>query len=54
MKLGSAMVDEGRRHVQQDTLSQRGSKGDPIYGIRRTLQSCAEHLTDKQALGRRW
>jgi transposase len=49
VKLGSAMVDEVRRRVQQDTLGHRGRKGDPLYGIRRTLQIGAEHLTDKQA-----
>jgi transposase len=35
--------------VQQDTLGHRGRKGDPLYGIRRTLQIGAEHLNDKQA-----
>ncbi|MET3946369.1 ISL3 family transposase [Arthrobacter sp. AL08] len=49
VKLGSAMVDEVRRRVQQDTLGHRGRKGDPLYGIRRTLQIGAEHLTEKQA-----
>jgi hypothetical protein len=29
----------------------RGRKGDPLYGIRRTLQIGAEHLTGKQATG---
>lgn len=49
VKLGSAMVDEVRRRVQQDTLGHRGRKGDPLYAIRRTLQIGAEHLTDKQS-----
>ncbi len=49
MKPGSAMVDEVRRRVRQDTLGHRGRKGDPLYGIRRTLQIGAEHLTGKQA-----
>jgi transposase len=49
VKLGSAMVDEVRRRVQQDTLGHRGRKGDPLFGIRRTLQVGAEHLTDKQS-----
>jgi transposase len=48
MKLGSAMVDEVRRRVQQDTLGHRGRKGDPLFRVRRTLQIGAEHLTDKQ------
>ena len=49
VKLGSGMVDEVRRRVQQETLGHRGRKGDPLYGIRRTLQIGAEHLSDKQA-----
>jgi transposase len=49
VKLGSAMVDEVRRRVQQDTLGHRGRKGDPLYGIRRTLQIGAEHLSEKQS-----
>lgn len=48
VKLGSAMVDEVRRRVQQDTLGHRGRKGDPLYGIQRTLQIGAEQLSDKQ------
>ena len=51
VKFGSAMVDEVRRRVQQDTLGRRGCKGDPLYGSRRTLQTGAEHLTDKQDAG---
>ena len=43
------MVDEVRRRVQQDTLGHRGRKGDPLYGIRRTLQIGAELLSEKQA-----
>jgi transposase len=49
VKLGSAMVNEVRRRIQQDTLRHRGRKGDPLYGIRRTLQIGAEYLTEKQA-----
>ncbi|MET4096679.1 transposase [Arthrobacter sp. UYCu712] len=49
VKPGSTMVDEVRRRIQQDTLGHLGRKGDPLYGIRRTLQIGAEHLTDKQA-----
>lgn len=48
VKLGGAVVDQVRRRVQQDTLGHRGRKRDPLYGIRRTLQCGAEHLTDKQ------
>lgn len=43
------MVDEVRRRVQQETLGHRGRKGDPLYGIRRTLQIGVEHLSEKQA-----
>ena len=38
VKLGSAMVDEVRRRVQQETRGHRGRKGDPLHGIRGTLQ----------------
>jgi len=38
-------VDEVRRRVQQETLGDRGRKGDPLYGIRPPLQIGAEHLT---------
>lgn len=48
VKLGGQMVDEVRRRVQQDILGHRGRAGDPLYGIRRTLQIGAEHLTTKQ------
>lgn len=33
VKLGTAVVDEVRRRVQQETLGHRGRKGDPLYGI---------------------
>ena len=49
MKLGTAAVDEVRRRVQQETLGHRGRKGDPLYGIRRVLQSGAENLTPNQS-----
>jgi hypothetical protein len=49
VKLAGAMVDDVRRRVQQETLGHRGRTGDPLYGIRRTLQIGAEHLTEKQA-----
>jgi transposase len=48
VKLGSTMVDEVRRRVQQDTLGRRGHAKDPLYGIRRSLQIGVEHLTEKQ------
>ncbi len=48
VKLGTAAVDECRRRVQQETLSHRGRKGDPLYGIQNLLRAGAEKLTDKQ------
>lgn len=48
VKLGATMVDEVRRRVQHETLGHRGHAGDPLYGIRRTLQIGVEHLSDKQ------
>jgi transposase len=48
VKLGSQVVEEVRRRVQQDTLHRRGHKNDPLYRIRRTLLTGEEHLTDKQ------
>jgi transposase len=33
VKLGSQMLDEVRRRVQQDTLGHRGHKSDPLYRI---------------------
>ncbi|PJI95196.1 ISL3 family transposase [Luteimicrobium subarcticum] len=48
VKLGTAVVDEVRRRVQQDTTGHRGRKGDPLAGIQTILRAGAEHLTDKQ------
>ncbi|GAA3076372.1 MULTISPECIES: ISL3 family transposase [Actinomycetes] len=48
VKLGTAAVDEVRRRVQQDTLGHRGRKGDPLYGIRRLLQTGMENLSQAQ------
>jgi transposase len=48
VKLGTQAVDEVRRRVQQDTLSHRGRKGDPLYGIRNILRAGRENLTDRQ------
>lgn len=48
VKLGTAVVDEVRRRVQQATLGHRGRKGDPLYGIATILRAGAENLTDKQ------
>ncbi len=48
VKFGGHIVDEVRRRVQQDFLGHRGRAGDPLYGIRRTLQIGAERLTERQ------
>jgi transposase len=48
VKLGTNVVDEVRRRVQQDTLGRRGHKDDPLYKIRGLLRRGREHLTDKQ------
>ena len=37
-----------RQRVQQDTRGHRGRRGDPLYGIRRTLLTRIGLLTDKQ------
>ena len=37
-----------RQRIQQATTGHRGRTGDPLYGIRRTLNTRAELLTDKQ------
>jgi transposase len=48
IKLGTAVVDEVRRRVQQDTLGHRGHRDDPLYRIRNILRAGAEKLTDRQ------
>src|SRR5699024_3571975 len=41
-------LDRCRQRVQQETQGHRGRKGDPLYGVRRTLRTGAELLTDTQ------
>ena len=48
VRLGTGVVDEVRRRVQQETTGHRGRKGDPLYGIQTILRAGAENLTDKQ------
>jgi transposase len=48
VRLGTQVVDEVRRRVQQDTLGRRGHKHDPLYKIRGLLRYGVEHLTEKQ------
>jgi transposase len=48
VRLGTQVVDEVRRRVQQDTLHRRGHKNDPLYKIRGLLRHGHEHLTPRQ------
>jgi len=48
VKVGTQVVDEVRRRVQQETLGQRGHKDDPLYKIRGLLRRGREHLSEKQ------
>lgn len=56
VKLGTKVVDDVRRLVQQQMHGHRGRKGDPLYGIRNMLRAGEEHLTDRQRarLKRAW
>ena len=56
VKLGTNVVDDVRRRVQQQMHGCRGRKGDPLYGIRNLLRAGEEHLTDRQRarLERAW
>ncbi|NHC47691.1 transposase, partial [Motilibacter aurantiacus] len=48
VKLGTTVVDQTRRRVQQDTLGHRGHKDDPLYKIRGLLRHGVEHLSPRQ------
>src|SRR5215211_3754722 len=48
VRLGTQVVDQVRRRVQQDTLGHRGYKDDPLYQIRGLLRHGVEHLTERQ------
>ena len=48
VRLAGDALDRCRRRVQQDTHGHRGRKDDPLYRARRTLNTGAELLTDKQ------
>jgi transposase len=48
VRLGTQVVDEVRRRVQQDTLGHRGHKDDPLYRIRGLLRHGVEHLSPRQ------
>jgi len=48
VKLGTQVVDEVRRRVQQQQLGRRGHKDDPLYKIRGLLRHGVEHLNPRQ------
>ena len=48
VRLAGEALDTCRRRIQQDTCGHRGRTADPLYGARRTLQTVADLLTDKQ------
>jgi transposase len=48
VRLGTQVLDEVRRRVQQHTLGHRGYKNDPLYAIRGLLRHGVEHLTARQ------
>src|SRR5829696_3147805 len=48
VRLGTQVVDEVRRRVQQETVGHRGHKHDPLYQICGILRHGVEHLTERQ------
>ena len=48
VRLAGDALDRCRRRVQQDLHGHRGMKNDPLYRSRRTLQTGADLLTDRQ------
>ncbi|MBB2891029.1 transposase [Flexivirga oryzae] len=48
IQLAGDGLDRCRQRVQQATRGHRGRKGDPLYGVRRTLHTGKELLTSKQ------
>jgi transposase len=48
VRLAGNALDECRRRVQLATCGHRGRKTDPLYASRRTLQTGADLLTEKQ------
>lgn len=48
VKLGTSMVDDVRRRVQNETTGHRGRKDDPLFKSRRLLLQGVEHLVEKQ------
>jgi len=48
VQLAGDALDHARQRVQQETTGHRGRSGDPLYGVRRTLHTGMDLLTDKQ------
>lgn len=48
VQLAGDGLDRCRQRVQQDTTGHRGRSGDPLYGIRRTLHTGIDLVTEKQ------
>ncbi|WP_419837060.1 ISL3 family transposase [Candidatus Poriferisodalis sp.] len=47
VKLANSAVDDVRRRVQNETTGGRGTKGDPLYRIRRLLHRAHERVTER-------
>jgi transposase len=48
IRLAGDALNRCRQRVQQDLHGHRGRKGDPLFSARRTLQTGADLLTDRQ------
>ena len=48
VQLAGDALDHCRQRVQQDTTGHRGRSGDPLYGVRKTLHTGMDLLTEKQ------
>lgn len=49
VQLAGDALGRTRTRVQQDTCGHRGRKGDPLFGVRLTLHTGRDLLTDRQA-----
>lgn len=49
VRLAGDALNRCRQRLQQDLHGHRGRKGDPLYSARRTLNTGADLLTDRQA-----
>lgn len=48
VQLAGDSMDKARQRIQQDTRGHRGRSGEPLYGVRLTLHTGLDLLTDKQ------